>query len=139
MLFHVLSQYNYCIILLREVYYTHVHYCVRASDRCCVLCDVQCNTRFAIHLIHVLWCTSPSSLNSHLPVLDSFKMTAAVTIYQLDHLHSIIIHGALILIKPFSLCKINVTCLIWFPENMDHAAREGNFIWSSPSKISNSN
>ena len=76
---------------------------------------------------------------SHLPVLDSFKMTAAVTIYQLDHLHSIIIHGALILIKPFSLCKINVTCLIWFPENMDHAAREGNFIWSSPSKISNSN
>ena len=65
----------YCIILLCEVYYTHVCYCVRASDHRCVLCDVQCNTRLAIHLIHVLWCTSSSSLNSYLPVPDSFRMT----------------------------------------------------------------
>ena len=83
----------YCIkcVLLCEVYYTHVCYCVRASDHCCVLCDVQCNTRLAIHLIHVLRCTSSSSLNSFLPVPYSFRMTAVVTICQLDHLHSIII------------------------------------------------
>ena len=122
---NVLSQYVHynCIILLCEVYYTHVHYCIRASDHCCVLCDVQCNTRLAIHLIHVLWCTNPSSLNSHLPVPD--RNSNPNPNPNPFHLHSIIIYGALILIKPFSLCKINVNCLIWFPENMDHAAREG--------------
>ena len=124
---NVLSQYVHynCIILLCDVYYTHVCYCVRAIA-ITVVFFVMYNVTQDLLFTWYMWCISPSSPNSHLPVSDSFRMTAVVTICQLGHLHSIIIYGALILIEPFSLCKINVNCLIWFPEITDHnAAREG--------------